>query len=661
MTFRSDIAGLRAWAVVAVVLYHFGVPFFSGGFVGVDIFFVISGYLMAGIVLHSLSKPNQSRLWVLDFYLRRGLRIIPAMIPLFLAVLVWGWFWLDPWLYKDASLEGLRALIFRSNVFFADGMGYFDRATHERLFLHTWSLAVEWTFYLIFPLACALVWAVVKRVHSLTVLTAVGTFASFAYMLHLGSTDPTAAFYSLSSRAWEMGLGALCYYLTVPRGVQLSPKLATACEWLGFALILTALCTLDAADGWPNWSTLIPVIGTALVLVAAKQNSWLTAPKPFQFLGQISYSLYLWHWPIAVALIHMDYWDSIPHRVGAIALSGLMGWASLKLVELPVRDRLAPKGHWLQFGALFGMILLTALPWGGVRRSDGVMTRLDKSVTDQIAAAKDRSPLLNSCVTPEGQALLHPGCLLGEGKPALVLFGDSHADAAVHVVNKLIPTEHSLHYHIFPGCNSAFGQRDIKTGALTKCSEFLEVAVNEIKKLPAEVPLLMINRMPLMIEGENALNSIHSKPHFYLSHVHEEHNDAYRAEWIEALGQGICRMGEGRTIYVTEPVPDYPFDPLQRFAKASMAVGREMPSTIPRAEYEARVASSRQAIARAGALCGAEMISVADIFCDDTQCRSIEETTLLYRDDDHLSLEGANLLEARLLEYLASDRLRVMY
>lgn len=270
--FRLDINGLRTWAVVAVVLFHFGIPGLKGGFVGVDIFFVISGFLMTGIVVKGLESGNGFS--ILGFYLARARRILPALIALCTALLALGWLTLSTVDYSKLSTHIIVSLAFLSNVKFWREAGYFDAASHEKWLLHTWSLAAEWQFYLVLPLALMLVWKLRPTRQAITVTVAIGLVTSLALSVLLTPRMPTAAFYLLPTRAWEMLAGGLVYMLA--DRATLTSRQRKSAEWLGFALLIGAIVGFDGAMSWPGYLALVPVAGSVLVLFAAQQHSIFT-------------------------------------------------------------------------------------------------------------------------------------------------------------------------------------------------------------------------------------------------------------------------------------------------------------------------------------------------------------------------------------------------
>jgi len=318
-SFRSDINGLRAWAVAAVVLYHFGVPGFSGGFVGVDVFFVISGFLMTGLVVRGLERGNFS---VIGFYMARGRRIVPALVVMCAVLLALGWFVLLPPDYKMLSTHSVYALSFLSNVEFWQETGYFDVASHEKWLLHTWSLSVEWQFYLILPLVLWTVWRFRSGRMAQTWVVSLGLVASLGASVWVTSGNPSAAFYLLHTRAWEMLGGGLVFLLADKS--TLSARQRRWLETAGLLLMALTIAVFDKETAWPGWRAVLPVAAAMLVLLANRRSPWTASGLP-QWLGDRSYSLYLWHWPVYVALVYVELTDSPLAIAVAILVTALFG------------------------------------------------------------------------------------------------------------------------------------------------------------------------------------------------------------------------------------------------------------------------------------------------------------------------------------------------
>lgn len=333
MDFRKDVNGLRAFAVVAVVLFHFNILGAEGGFVGVDIFFVVSGFLMTKIIF---TKVDRGVFSLIEFYLARGRRIIPALSCLCFSLLVIGWFLLEPNEYKVLGKYVAGSLGFISNFLFWREDGYFEQASHEKWLLHTWSLSVEWQFYVAFPLVIILLrkWLPTSLVRWFLVALAICSFIAS----YLASYDsPNSAFYLLPSRAWEMLVGGLIFLFPI----QLNKSARTIIELIGISLIIFSVMYVTAEDYWPGVFALLPVLGAVLVVLAAKNDSLITGNFIVQFLGKSSYSIYLWHWPLVIGLNYFQLESSTAWVVVAIASSIGIGYLSYVFVEqIAVRKKI---------------------------------------------------------------------------------------------------------------------------------------------------------------------------------------------------------------------------------------------------------------------------------------------------------------------------------
>lgn len=323
LTFRKDIQGLRAIAVVAVIIFHFYPSLLQGGFAGVDIFFVISGYLMTGIIFKGIEKGNFS---ILKFYVSRANRIIPALAALCLVVFILGWFILVPDDFRKLGKHIASSISFLSNIIYLRESGYFDAASHEKWLLHTWSLSVEWQFYIIYPIIVALLckFLSLKVVKLFVALGAVVGFIVSVYMTH---TAPDAAYYLLSSRAWEMMVGGCAFLFPIAK-IEKRSKLF---ELIGLVLILLSYLLISSKNLWPGTLALFPTIGAFLIIQANRQNSVVTSNLISQKLGDCSYSIYLWHWPIVVFVYYYSLGNL--YSVLGITLSILLGFLSRKYIE----------------------------------------------------------------------------------------------------------------------------------------------------------------------------------------------------------------------------------------------------------------------------------------------------------------------------------------
>lgn len=294
--FRTDISFLRVLAVISVMLYHFKVPFITGGLLGVDVFFVISGYLMTEIIL---TKINSGSFNILDFYKRRIQRIIPAL--LFLIILLSGFSFL---FLRDDIKQFFRysffSELFISNLFYIGNSGYFDNSSQNNILLHTWSLSVEWQFYIIYPLILLLFRKIYLRNNKLFFfIFCFFVILSLLTMLYYSEYNTILAFYSLSTRAWELLIGGVVYLVKTNWKIEQSQKTKIWLSISSYFAILFCILFINDNDAWPSYYTIIPVLATA-VLLFVNGDYKLYRHRLVIFTGNISYSLYLWHWPLFV-------------------------------------------------------------------------------------------------------------------------------------------------------------------------------------------------------------------------------------------------------------------------------------------------------------------------------------------------------------------------
>jgi peptidoglycan/LPS O-acetylase OafA/YrhL len=364
--YRPDIDGLRAIAVLAVVGFHAFPRLDPGGFVGVDIFFVISGFLISTIILAKLASHSFS---FQDFYARRARRIFPALLAVLAACLVAGWVLLLPFEYKELGKQIVGAAGFASNFLLWHEAGYFDASGEAKPLLHLWSLGVEEQFYLLWPL---LLFFSRGRRGLMLAGTALLALASFAYSLHATHHAPGAAFFSPASRWWELMAGGLLAQLVAHRGV-LGGAIGNVASLTGLALIAATLLLLDQTQAFPGWWALAPVLGTFLVLFAGP-TAWLNrvvlSNRALVGCGLISYPLYLWHWPlISFAWIYRSAPPTVAMRIGAVALAFVLSWATYMFIERPIR--FGGRGRRTAL-ALLALLAVTGAVGGAVYAGNGL-------------------------------------------------------------------------------------------------------------------------------------------------------------------------------------------------------------------------------------------------------------------------------------------------
>ncbi len=337
MIYRKEIDGLRALAVLPVILFHAGFEWVSGGYIGVDIFFVISGYLISSILLQEL---QDGRFSIVNFYERRARRILPALFFVLFVCLPFAWWWLLPEELISFGQSIMAVVAFVSNILFWQQTDYFTASNDLIPLLHTWSLAVEEQFYIFFPLFLALFWKAGTR----TLVFVISIIA----LLSLGLTEwwwryfPDANFYLIPTRAWELMIGALAafylFYKEAPKG-----KLSEVASFLGLLMILASLLFIDKSIPFPSVYALLPTLGTAFIILFANQETIthkILSFKLFVGIGLISYSAYLWHQPLFV-FARAYYMDEPNAAVMAVlsVFALLLGYISWRFIEQPFRNK----------------------------------------------------------------------------------------------------------------------------------------------------------------------------------------------------------------------------------------------------------------------------------------------------------------------------------
>lgn len=639
--FRSDINGLRAWAVVAVVLYHFGMPGMQGGFIGVDVFFVISGFLMMGIIVNSLDRlSGQGDFSLLSFYLARARRIVPALIVLCVTLLVLGWFFMMPTDYRALSSDLVTALIFLSNFKFWREAGYFDASSHEKWFLHTWSLSVEWQFYLILPLVLMGLWRLSPSRRAMSVWLIAGFVVSLALSIILTPLKSMAAFYLLPTRAWEMLAGSLVFMLA--DRLSLSGMSRRIMELAGFVLILGSIAFIDSSMQWPGWRAMLPVAGAVLVLMAARIGSLWTCSHVAQSLGNASYSIYLWHWPVVVGLAYADSSNN-PWAIGAGLLTSLLlGQASYRWVEQPSRQYLAArtwKFHVVELAGLIGLMIVAA--GLAVYLKNGMVGQRESRIKAILAEIDNVNPRRTECHKDAPDQV--PECTYGGKLLGVIVMGDSHAASVVRSVEKVLPSELHVLDWTYAGCPTL---KDVrwKGERGSYCGNFVRQAILRSDAFPA-APLLIVNRYSLYINGWNefGLEAQYGKPVVYFD-SHEVPNSAFLTQWHKVFVETACEFAQSRPVYMMRPIPELRREVPRTMARA-VWWGHDRRVSISLEEYHARHRLVWEAQDAARAQCGVHILDPLPYLCSDGRCWGDKDGMPLYYDDDHLSERGAALLQ----------------
>jgi peptidoglycan/LPS O-acetylase OafA/YrhL len=434
--YRPDIDGLRALAVLSVVLYHAFPARLNGGFVGVDIFFVISGYLISTIIFSNIESGQFS---FKEFYARRIKRIFPALLAVLLSSFAFGWLALLADEFAQLGKHTVAGMGFVSNLVLWTESGYFDNAAESKPLLHLWSLGVEEQFYIFWPL---LVWFSYKIKAGLLPITLAVVLGSFLLNVYGITQDAVATFYSPLTRFWEISIGSLIAHLTLHKRID-STKFSSArsnvISAVGLALLICAITFTDDRYAFPGWWALLPVIGSGMVITAGAKssiNNIAFSNKVAVWFGLISFPLYLWHWPVLVftgITVGAVSWQS---RVGAIFISVVLAWATYRFIERYIR---ASSGYrYVTLLILAGIVLASVGAYvyiedGLAGRSAVKNSAVTEEVRKQFAGArwtyKQNDICLNEYPYEDADELSLWFCMKSDNKsPTIILLGDSFAN-----------------------------------------------------------------------------------------------------------------------------------------------------------------------------------------------------------------------------------------
>ncbi len=626
--FRADINGLRAWAVIAVMLYHFGIPGFNGGFIGVDVFFVISGFLMTGIIVNGLEKdPNHFS--VVHFYMARARRILPVLIVLCACLMLAGWALILPFEYKELSTQVLYCLNFLSNFLFWQQGGYFEVGSHEKWLLHTWSLSVEWQFYLLLPILLRLLWKIRANRHFLTLSISFIFFLSFILCTIVTDYKPDAAFYLLPTRAWQMLAGGLVFlHADVFTLKDRSKKIV---ELIGFLLIIIAILIFDIFTPWPGWHAALPVTGAVFVLISAQHDSLWSNNRLAQWLGTRSYSIYLWHWPLVVALFYRQKHHDPLMVTTAILLTVFISHLSYSFIENPARKKLADQTIIRNILYLVAAIIVTVS-----------IGQISQPINEQIrfieAERWNRNTRTRECLVWQGTWFKK--CHYGGSKNTVILLGDSHANAVVSSIhNALAKNDSGLLQLTYAGCPTIKGSIELAFGNM--CHLFNDWAFQQIHSMPADIPLIIINRLTWAAFG--GVLDIPPGPHVYFSTHHKKTTPEFLQEFRQRFLDTTCEYAKERTVYLMRPFPEMMVK-VPRALAQDLKLNHQSDIHISINEYYQRnafvLAIQDDAVKR----CGVKILDPLPYLCTNDKCMGVKNDWPLYFDDNHLSEFGNQLL-----------------
>lgn len=628
---RRDIDGLRALAVIPVVLFHFGFSAFSGGFVGVDVFFVISGFLITSILFREIGAQRFS---FIDFWARRARRIIPALSVMMLATLVLGWLLLTAKDFSELGRTVRYQSLFISNILFMREDGYFEPASDLKPLLHTWSLAVEEQYYIFFPLLMALLMRHLR--HWRWMLLAV-LLVSFGLNIAFIESKPDFTFFSLPTRAWELLCGAMLAVLPAPRHA-VKPWLSQSVGLAGLAAVLIAIFSFDKTTTFPGWAALLPVLGaTALIWSGAQGPTWVAqvlSARAMVWVGLLSYSLYLWHWPVFVYANAISI-DGIQHAeaAGWILLALGLAWLSWRFVELPFRDKRLLAGRKpVLVGGLLAMAVL-AVTGSVVRSSDGFPQRLSGKALE-YAQARDWRAGQMKCMLVTSDKVQDKACLLGPDKdvPATQLFwGDSHAAALLPAIEDNAAREgRPVWLYSMSACPPI-----LSDDPRQRCRDFNEHTMEQVRRLQPKDVVLASNWSLYVYGREDGDRKV-----LLNSRDSTAEAEARMAAALQARVKAIRETGAQVWLFKEVPLQRKGaisrLTSLARVGRSAEGLGRPLQEHLARQRFLSSLFDSMSA-----ADPGVHVIDPTPLMCASGVCSVELNGHTQYKDEDHLSDAGS--------------------
>jgi len=646
MKYRAEIDGLRALAVLPVILFHAGFEWFSGGFVGVDVFFVISGYLITTIIISEMAEGKFS---IVNFYERRARRILPALFFVMAACLPFAWLWLTPNDLKDFGQSLVAVSTFSSNILFWLESGYFGTASELKPLLHTWSLAVEEQYYILFPIFLMLTWRLgikwVLVLLSVVFLVSLGVAQWGAY------NKPSATFFLLPTRGWELLVGVFAaFYLKYNANLK-SHIVNQALSLLGFGMIAYSIIAFDETTPFPSLYALLPTIGTGLLILCAVPKTFvhrLLSLKYIVGIGLISYSAYLWHQPLLAFARHR--WGEISELIlVALCVASLVtAWFSWKFIEAPFRDKnqINRKVIFMLSGSLLSIFILIGL---AIDQKNGFAERF-KYELENVKTVKDQKCHNDTRTLNLKLISKNTFCELGdlESEVDTFLIGDSHAGSISDQIGKFYFVNNKSLYSFSGGyCAPAqgFSLSERGRGCVEQMKAVINYIVNDERITKVIIYAQWANYtkglrdkqkpQPACINGK-CVKSVLQNPSLFK----------------EAFDETIFRLSDSKKeIFIIQPSPEFRSNGHSVFYKNQLFPKR-FEGKIPLKEYLSRNKEVFEIFSNTK-YSNVNFVDLQNVFCDDAYCYILNESGFPnFSDTNHVNELGANAI----LDELLSDK-----
>jgi len=662
-SYRPDVDGLRAVAVAAVVVFHAFSSVLPGGFVGVDIFFAISGYLISQHIIETL---DQGRFSLVDFYARRIKRIYPALIIVLIASLAAGLVLMASGELERLARDALASVAFIANIYFYMTQDYFSQGASASALLHLWSLGVEEQYYIIWPVALFLLWRFAsRRVATLAIVAAI--LLSLASSIYLSRTHATAAFYLPVTRFWELLFGSTLAWAEFHAGrkrtasgapedaggakLGLSPPLRDLLSFAGLALIVASLVLFDPRTVFPGWRAALPTGGATLIIAAGPQawlNRRMLSLKPFVYLGLISYPLYLWHWPLLVFVRLLS--SGAPTTsmlLAAIAVAFVLSAMTFNFIEAPARFSRPARRYPVRVASgLFAVMMSIGLSSYAISRDNGLPDRFpDASFGVQqegwtfTGECKKAFPGSDFCMMPASN-----------GRPEVALLGDSHANHYYAGLESALSAGGTGLFAVGSGNCPPFYGVDIHLGGYVKhCAALFDGVLDYVIKSPD---------IHSVILSSYAISSITGGFDYgtggYIRLVAAAGERAGRPGngsgnnldvYLAGLERTLIRLtAAGKNVVFVLDTPELDFDP-NTCVRRPLQISVRSPCAVPRAKVEHRLTGTQTRIlAVLDKFPAVKVFNPVPLLCDANNCYARQGGEFLYADRDHLSADGSRYI-----------------
>jgi peptidoglycan/LPS O-acetylase OafA/YrhL len=657
MLYKKEIDGLRAVAVIPVILYHAGINSFSGGFIGVDIFYVISGYLITAIIVNDLKSSIFS---FKDFYIKRFRRIVPQLVLMMFFSMVFAWLWMLPNEMKSFCRSLVAVNLISSNLYFFITSGYFDYSSNFKPLIHTWSISIEEQFYLLYPVCLAILFSKYRKYLASSMIGA--SVLSIASMEIAAKLSQNFAFYMLPTRVWELFAGCLLVFLSIDSKYKVfinkkSGLLRNFIPLIGASILIYCILYIDDSIEYPSLITLLPVFGASILIISATKNTYIgrfLTLKPIVAIGSLSYALYIWHQPIfSFFRIRFFYVGFELRLLFTLTLLAIVSYITWRYVELPLRKNKKLNSKVIIISAL--LIALTLVLFGLIGNlNNGYPQRFSSDINGLLRTYEQHNILRDDggC-NNYGRDDVIRGCIKGDvsKSPTFALIGDSHASALANELDIQFKKKNiSFIQYTKNTCPLAF---NIESTPNNNCRIFQENYLEDLAKRKIN-KLIIVSRWSFYPESHDFNNleggvDARGRDRFYISKTRNDKSLSQADELIHGYRDSIITLlNTGKEVVLIYPIPEQGWNVPEYLARIKLydlqLDGQYGVKTNVYLARNKKIIDIFDSIPSSQKL---YRLKPQDVFCHQVstaRCMSNNDFIPLYYDFDHLSNLGASIL-----------------